>query len=122
MRRSRQDAAATRERIVEAASREFRLNGIAEGLEDIMKTAGLTHGGFYKHFESKSQLISEAVALAFDQLVDGLETALASIVSNICPQQCETTLNLHVPCLPSEPSCAQPVRKRATSFPRAFSG
>jgi len=76
MRRSRQDAAATRERIVEAASREFRLNGIAEGLEDIMKTAGLTHGGFYKHFESKSQLISEAVALAFDQLVDGLETAV----------------------------------------------
>jgi TetR/AcrR family transcriptional repressor of nem operon len=76
MRRSRQDAAVTRERIVEAASHEFRLNGIAEGLEDIMKTAGLTHGGFYRHFESKSQLISEAVALAFDQLLEGLETAI----------------------------------------------
>src|SRR5260370_25985605 len=76
MRRSRQDAAATRERIVEAASREFRLNGIEEGLEDIMKTAGLTHGGFYKHFESKSQLISEPPALAFDPLVGWLQNPI----------------------------------------------
>lgn len=76
MRRSKQEAAATRERIVEVASREFRRNGIAEGLEEIMKAAGLSHGGFYKHFESKSQLLGEAVALAFDQLLDGLETSI----------------------------------------------
>ncbi len=77
MRRSREDAAATRERIVETASHEFRVNGIAEsGLADVMKTAGLTHGGFYKHFESKTQLISEAIALAFDQILDELEAAI----------------------------------------------
>jgi TetR/AcrR family transcriptional repressor of nem operon len=77
MRRSREEAAATRERIVETASHEFRMNGIAEsGLADVMKTAGLTHGGFYKHFESKNRLISEAVALAFDQILDELEAAI----------------------------------------------
>jgi TetR/AcrR family transcriptional repressor of nem operon len=76
MRRSREDAAATRKRVVETASHEFRTNGIAEGLADVMKSAGLTHGGFYKHFESKSQLVSEAVAFAFDQILDEFEAAI----------------------------------------------
>ena len=44
LRRSREDATATRERVVETASHEFRANGIAEGLADVMKSAGLTHG------------------------------------------------------------------------------
>jgi hypothetical protein len=45
MRKSREEAAQTRRRIVEAASREFRKNGIvATGLNDLMKAAGLTHG------------------------------------------------------------------------------
>ncbi len=61
MRKSREEAAQTRRRIVEAASCEFRKNGIvATGLNDLMKAAGLTHGGFYKHFESKDQLVAEA--------------------------------------------------------------
>ena len=51
MRKSREEAAQTRRRIVEAASSEFRKCGIvATGLNDLMKAAGLTHGGFYKHF------------------------------------------------------------------------
>jgi TetR/AcrR family transcriptional repressor of nem operon len=63
MRKSRVEAEKTRERIVAAASREFRRNGIeATGLADLMKAAGLTHGGFYKHFESKGQLVAEACA------------------------------------------------------------
>ena len=62
MRKSREEAAQTRRRIVEAASCEFRKNGIvATGLNDLMKAAGLTHGGFYKHFESKDQLVAEAM-------------------------------------------------------------
>jgi TetR/AcrR family transcriptional repressor of nem operon len=70
MRKSREEAAQTRRRIVEAASREFRKNGIvATGLNDLMKAAGLTRGGFYKHFESKDQLVAEACAAAVDAAI-----------------------------------------------------
>ena len=65
MRKSREEAAQTRKRIVTAASGEFRKHGIvATGLNDLMRAAGLTHGGFYKHFESKDQLVAEACAEA----------------------------------------------------------
>src|SRR4051794_19001412 len=69
MRKSKVEAAETRKRIVAAAAAEFRRNGIvATGLSDLMKAAGLTHGGFYKHFESKDQLIAEACAEAGREL------------------------------------------------------
>jgi TetR/AcrR family transcriptional regulator, transcriptional repressor for nem operon len=65
MRKSRQEAAKTRERIIASAAAEFREHGItATGLADFMKAAGLTHGGFYRHFNSKDQLVAEARATA----------------------------------------------------------
>ena len=77
MRKSRKDAAETRERIVEAASEEFRANGVAEsGLAQLMKAAGLTHGGFYKHFGSKDQLVAESVERAFDQTLGELQSSI----------------------------------------------
>src|SRR5260370_12749532 len=70
MRKSREVAAETRKRIVRAAARKFREQGIvATGLNDLMKAAGLTHGGFYKHFESKDQLVAEACADAVDAAI-----------------------------------------------------
>ena len=70
MRKSREDAAETRKRIVQAAARQFREKGIAAtGLAELMKAAGLTHGGFYKHFASKDQLVAEATAAAVDSLL-----------------------------------------------------
>jgi TetR/AcrR family transcriptional repressor of nem operon len=77
MRKSREEAAQTRKRIVTAASEEFRKNGIvATGLNDLMRAAGLTHGGFYKHFESKDQLVAEACAEAVKTaIVEGLGAA-----------------------------------------------
>lgn len=73
MRKSKQEAAETRERIVETAATEFRENGIvATGLSELMESAGLTHGGFYRHFESKAQLIKEANAAALTSLLEGL--------------------------------------------------
>ena len=73
MRKSREEAAQTRRRIVEAASCEFRKNGIvATGLSDLMKAAGLTHGGFYKHFASKDELVAEATTAALDALLEGM--------------------------------------------------
>lgn len=51
---------ATRERILAAASKEFRAKGVSGAtVPSIMETAGLTVGGFYKHFESKSALFAE---------------------------------------------------------------
>src|SRR5215469_1781589 len=70
MRKSREEAAETRKRIVQAAARQFREKGIsATGLADLMKAAGLTRGGFYKHFASKDQLVVEATAAAVDSLL-----------------------------------------------------
>ncbi len=65
MRKSRQETAETRQRIVEAASRKFRENGIENtALAELMAAAGLTHGGFYKHFTSKDQVVVESLQLA----------------------------------------------------------
>ncbi|WP_422928086.1 TetR/AcrR family transcriptional regulator [Singulisphaera sp. PoT] len=76
MRKSREEAAQTRKRIVTTAAAEFRKNGVgATGLNDLMKAAGLTHGGFYKHFESKDQLVAEAYAEAMQALVERLREA-----------------------------------------------
>ena len=69
MRVSKQEAARTRERIIAAAAAEFRRKGIAgTGLSDLMAAAGLTHGGIYRHFESKDELIAEACAVAIDSI------------------------------------------------------
>jgi TetR/AcrR family transcriptional repressor of nem operon len=73
MRKSREETAKTRERIVAAASAEFRRNGIAAtGLNGLMAAAGLTHGGFYKHFSSKEELIAEATRHFLDNVVRAL--------------------------------------------------
>jgi TetR/AcrR family transcriptional repressor of nem operon len=65
MKVSREQAAANRERIVEVASKLFRENGFdGIGIADLMKAAGLTHGGFYGHFESKDELAAEACGRA----------------------------------------------------------
>ena len=56
---------ATHDRIVEVAARTLRRNGYAGvGVADVMKQAGLTHGGFYAHFESRDALLAEAIARA----------------------------------------------------------
>jgi TetR/AcrR family transcriptional repressor of nem operon len=60
----------TRNRIVEEASYGLRQAG-ADGISvsDLMKLAGLTHGGFYAHFESREALIIEAFAAAMDRTI-----------------------------------------------------
>ncbi|MDB5307927.1 MAG: acrR 2 [Gemmataceae bacterium] len=76
MRKSREEAAQTRKQIVTAAAGEFRKNGVvATGLNDLMRAAGLTHGGFYKHFESKDQLVAEACAEAMGSLIEHVTVA-----------------------------------------------
>ncbi len=86
MRKSREEAAATRQRIVESASRRFRENGIAEtGLNDLMRAAGLeTQGGFYKHFESKQKLLDESLDYAFTKTLERLENAAEAAETKDC--------------------------------------
>lgn len=52
----------THQRIVDVAARALRRNGFAGvGVADVMKGAGLTHGGFYAHFDSREALLVEAL-------------------------------------------------------------
>jgi|TARA_R110000796_G_scaffold82691_9_gene181504 TetR/AcrR family transcriptional repressor of nem operon len=65
MRVSKEQAAANREQIVHQAARLFRERGFdGIGVAELMKNAGLTHGGFYGHFDSKEQLMAEACEYA----------------------------------------------------------
>ncbi len=64
------------ERILDAAARLIRERGIeATSIADVMREAGLTHGGFYKHFPSKQALVAEAFRHAAEGLLDEAETA-----------------------------------------------
>ena len=83
MRRSKQETAATRQRIIRESAAAFRKNGIgATGLSDLMAAAGLTHGGFYRHFDSKGQIVAEACTAAAESLVE----QLAASASRKSPQ------------------------------------
>ncbi|MBV8209965.1 MAG: TetR/AcrR family transcriptional regulator [Burkholderiaceae bacterium] len=65
MRVSREEAARNRERILDSASQLFRERGFdGIGVADVMKSVGLTHGGFYGHFSSKEDLIAQACSRA----------------------------------------------------------
>src|ERR1700684_2423410 len=70
MRKSKVETANTRERIIKAAGAEFMANEISEAaLARVMAAAGLTHGGFYRHFASKDQLLQEACGKTFLSLI-----------------------------------------------------
>jgi TetR/AcrR family transcriptional regulator, transcriptional repressor for nem operon len=66
---SRAQAQEHRDQVVTAAARLFRERGARNvSVADIMAAAGLTHGGFYRHFESKEALLTEATREAFQQM------------------------------------------------------
>jgi TetR/AcrR family transcriptional regulator, transcriptional repressor for nem operon len=68
----------TRRRIVAAASAAFRERGVeGTGVDEVMRRAGLTHGGFYAHFSDKAELVAEACAEAFDAAVENLDRIAA---------------------------------------------
>jgi TetR/AcrR family transcriptional repressor of nem operon len=77
MRRSRQAKQETHARIVAAAGRRLRADGLGgAGIAELMSAAGLTHGGFYAHFANKDALVAEATA---DGLTDARERLLGAI-------------------------------------------
>ena len=61
----------THARIVKKASARLREKGAhGIGVADLMREAGLTHGGFYSHFESRDALVIEAFTYAMDRSID----------------------------------------------------
>jgi TetR/AcrR family transcriptional repressor of nem operon len=68
MRASREQSAENRQRILEVAGRLFREKGFEGiGVDGIMEAAGLTHGGFYGHFDSKAHLAEQACAAGLEK-------------------------------------------------------
>jgi AcrR family transcriptional regulator len=108
------------ERILDAAARAVRRSGVAGvGVAEVMKEAGLTHGGFYAHFESRDALLAEALEHAGSQSIarvrermrvrtDAGESQLRALV-------CEYLSEPHVEAL--ELGC--PVAAIASEMPRA---
>ncbi|MFD4606386.1 TetR family transcriptional regulator [Streptomyces sp. NPDC058464] len=79
MRYGKEHKQATRQRIIEAAGRRFKRDGIdGSGISALMKDAGLTNGAFYTHFTSKDDLVATAVA-------DQLRAQNASVVAHAAP-------------------------------------
>ena len=87
-------------KIVEDASRRVRSEGLTgAAVTAVMRDAGLTHGGFYKHFASKDELLLESLRLAFGETADRLAqaaqhsnpaTAWKAIVKNyLSPEHCD---------------------------------
>jgi TetR/AcrR family transcriptional repressor of nem operon len=75
---------ATHERIVDAAARAIRRSGYnGTGVADIMKDAGLTHGGFYAHFPSREAMLAEAADRAGGESV----TMMQRIAASLPPEQ-----------------------------------
>jgi TetR/AcrR family transcriptional repressor of nem operon len=72
MRKTREAAAESRRNIVETAAKLLRERGLGVGLADIMAAAGLTHGGFYRHFASKEALVAEVLQMALDERAESL--------------------------------------------------
>src|SRR5438552_5791076 len=82
MRYSTEHKKETRERIVRTASRHFRRRGgKGVAIAELMSKLDLTHGGFYKHFNSKQELLAAAMAKAFDET----EIRFTEVVSKAKP-------------------------------------
>ena len=78
MRLTKERVAENKARVVETAARLFRERGF-EGVAvaDLMHAAGLTHGGFYNHFESKDELAAQACEQIFEGAVAAMERIAA---------------------------------------------
>jgi TetR/AcrR family transcriptional repressor of nem operon len=76
MRYQPEHKAETHRKIVKDASRRVRAEGMTgAAVSAVMRDAGLTHGGFYKHFESKDALLIESLSEAFQEIADRLAQA-----------------------------------------------
>ncbi len=89
MKVTKAQAQANRAHIVETASTLFRERGYdGVGVAELMAAAGFTHGGFYKHFRSKAELMAEAAACGFAQTAARSEgTVIAGFITSYVSRQ-----------------------------------
>lgn len=95
MKQTQQVKAETRQAILAQAATMLRERGIANtSVADIMKAANLTHGGFYRHFDSKEALVVEVTKGIFKTIVDEFETRSAvDVGSEVVRQYIEIYLS-----------------------------
>ena len=110
--------------IVKDASRRIRSEGITgSAVSAVMRDAGLTHGGFYKHFESKDELLQESLSESFQEISDTLIAAAkqarpaeawkAIVKTYLRPEMCEHPGNgCPLPLLAPELARVGPTMKR----------
>jgi AcrR family transcriptional regulator len=111
------------ERILDAAARAVRRSGVAGvGVAEVMKEAGLTHGGFYAHFESRDALLAEALEHAGSQsnanVRERMRARLVAGESPLCALVNEYLSGLHMEAL--ELGC--PVAAVSSDMQRAGEG
>jgi TetR/AcrR family transcriptional repressor of nem operon len=114
----------TREKVLRAATKAIRADGPHRlGVADVMSKAGLTHGGFYAHFESKDDLIVEAIGQMFDDGRARMETeteqrepkqALSSYIDfYLSPRHRDAPTGCPIPTLAADlPRLSKPARTR----------
>jgi len=90
MRVSREQVAENRARILDAAGRLFRERGFESvTVAEVMKAAGLTHGGFYGYFASKDDLIAQSLGHALANAALAGDAALAEYAAwYLSPEHC----------------------------------
>jgi TetR/AcrR family transcriptional repressor of nem operon len=77
MRMSREATAQSKARILSAAVKMVRERGVdTTSVADVMQAAGMTNGGFYRHFRSKDEMIAMAIRAAFDEIADRFDRQL----------------------------------------------
>ena len=73
MKVSKETVKQNRERVIDTTAKLLRERGIdGIGVADLMKAAGMTHGGFYRQFESKDDLVVQAVTRAFKDMSEDI--------------------------------------------------
>lgn len=93
MRLTREQAAENKAKVLDAALGLFQSRGFSDvGVSELMNAAGLTHGGFYNHFESKSDLEAQACGLAFDRALG----ALGKVAAKPAGDQRRAAMRLYV--------------------------
>jgi len=98
LRVSRDQARQNRQRVVAASSTLFRQRGVdGVGISDLMSEVGLTHGGFYKQFSSKAELVEEACSEALEDtmafwdsyLEDAVDPRAAFVRAYLSDKHCD---------------------------------
>jgi TetR/AcrR family transcriptional regulator, transcriptional repressor for nem operon len=120
MRYSAEHKKETRERIVRAASRQFRRRG-REGvaIAELMRKLNLTHGGFYRHFGSKEALLVEAVEKGFEDVRADLKRAAQKRPGSELKAVIEGYLSLEHCSNPADGCPMAALASEITRYPRA---